>query len=434
VAEAVITDLMTAFLLVLFGLQCTALVAWGVLAKGRLYTFPFLAGGTFAGFVLPQLIGLFSDKTLPEGALPKTILMCILCQGMCYAGWACCRRPMRILNWPFSRVRLVAAGAAYVVIGAYFFVVISRLPKELTSNSNWTGLPVMYLFFAGVLSYGFAIALVLFARERARPALLISLFGSLFYLDRILLAARRGAAIELGLVVLCALWFGRRVAVPRWTMPVAVLLGSLLMFSANDYRQILVGDRVYRTILRDEGPATKWEEFADVPFLQNLLIVLTEGGFELRNTVYRMEAADRMVHFDWGLFHWNRVVFNFVPAQLVGRELKDALTVPLGNDAHNVLGYDVPLGSTDTGITDCFLSFWYFGCLKFFVIAYVLRAIYRAAEAGAFAAQVLYTLLITSALHTVTHDTQWFFSHAIHVAIFVTPGLLLARRETGGGR
>jgi len=60
---------MTSFLLITFGVVCAGLLGWGMREKGRIYEFPFLAGATFTGFVLPQLIGLRNDPVLPEYAL-----------------------------------------------------------------------------------------------------------------------------------------------------------------------------------------------------------------------------------------------------------------------------------------------------------------------------------------------------------------------------
>ena len=77
------------------------------------------------------------------------------------------------------------------------------------------------------------------------------------------------------------------------------------------------------------------------------------------------------------------MVFNFVPAQLFGSEFKSSLEIPL-NERQFSVDYesDWVLGSTNTGMADAFASFWYFGALKFFVIAYLLGRIYRAAAAG----------------------------------------------------
>ena len=62
---------MTTILLLIFALVCCALIAWGMRGKGRFYEFPFLAGGTFVGFILPQLIGLQHNDSLPDDDAQK---------------------------------------------------------------------------------------------------------------------------------------------------------------------------------------------------------------------------------------------------------------------------------------------------------------------------------------------------------------------------
>ena len=47
---------------------CAALLWWGCLGKGRIYEFPFLAGATFFGFILPQAVGLLREPGIEAGA------------------------------------------------------------------------------------------------------------------------------------------------------------------------------------------------------------------------------------------------------------------------------------------------------------------------------------------------------------------------------
>src|SRR5713226_7069218 len=69
----------------------------------------------------------------------------------------------------------------------------------------------------------------------------------------------------------------------------------------------------------------------------------------------------------------------------------------------------------------------YFGCLKFSLIGLVLRKVYAAAVQGHFIARVCYMLIITDALHSITHHTQWFVSPWVHMALFLGPALFFAR-------
>ena len=70
-------------LLLVFALICCLLLLQGMISRGAIYEFPFLAGAVFAGFALPQFVGLASDPFLPPGALEKTLVMASLCAAMC---------------------------------------------------------------------------------------------------------------------------------------------------------------------------------------------------------------------------------------------------------------------------------------------------------------------------------------------------------------
>src|SRR5262249_35844314 len=152
-----------------------------------------------------------------------------------------------------------------------------------------------------------------YLRDRSTPSLVICLFAALFYLDRIVFAGRRGVMVEFGMIVILALWFQRRVAIPRAVMLAGFIVGALLLYPIADYRGLVMGDNPFRTALRDKGKVLTWEEVSSIPFVNNLYAVLTRGGPELTNSVYMIEATDQTGYYDWGLFHWNTIIFNYVP-------------------------------------------------------------------------------------------------------------------------
>jgi hypothetical protein len=123
------------------------------------------------------------------------------------------------------------------------------------------------------------------------------------------------------------------------------------------------------------------------------------------------------------------LVFNYIPAQIVGQDLKEAfyIPVPLQRDPY----YEVVQigGTTNTGMVDAFSSFWYFGAIKFFLVAYLMGRIYRSAKNNSILFELLYMLSLTPALHTITHHTQWLFSAWVHMALFLLPLLVLAKTK-----
>ncbi len=298
----------------------------------------------------------------------------------------------------------------------------------MTSEGGWSGLPVAYLFFAQVLTYGFALACLIYCRIGDRRALWIAGFGALFYLDRIFLSGRRGVTAEFFFIIVLALFFGRGRflprALPRWTMVAIMVLMVLLMHSVGDYR----------SLAKTQGWDAPLEAATKIDFIDNLAGVVQRGGYELRNAVFMIEAYDRTLHFDFGLSHWNQLIFNYVPGQLVGHDYKESLMFPLPDEAMRVFGYRAKYGSTVTGLVDSFGSFWYFGCFKFFIIGMVLRKIWNAAKSGGLVSQLLYMLLIVKVLHTVTHSTHWFLAPWVHIAVFLLPGLGGLGQKLSGSR
>ena len=155
-------------------------------------------------------------------------------------------------------------------------------------------------------------------------------------------------------------------------------------------------------------------------------------NFELTNAVMNIAAVDRTLSFDFGLSHWNGCVQRYVPAQLVGHEFKQYLIVDLGDQARRVFGHRAYTGTTSTGLSDAFLSFWFFGAVKFLLIGLIMSRWYRAASRGQIVAQLVVILAITPALHAITHSTHSFFVMFLQLGVFLLPVLWFARRRSVG--
>jgi hypothetical protein len=395
---------------------CLWLIMKGLSRPGGIYEYPFLAGATFLGFALPQMPALANDPFLPPDAFAKTAFVTILCVAACSLGWVAGKRPMPGLNWSFDERRLEWLAVFLSFTGAFFYFKISRLPPEMTEGL-WTGVPVMYWFFARYLTYGFALAVLCFARRPSSFMLGIILFDSMFFMDRILIGGRRGDTADFILIIALAAWFYRKIAIPRALVVIGFVAGALVISSIGDYRSASTS--------RD-GPS--WSEVSRIDWIGNFQDLLENGGLEMRNAVMIIAETDRLKNFDYGLFHWNILVFNFVPAQLFGSDFKESFMVPL--DSKYPLGYINPPGATETGMADAFASFWYFGALKFFVIAYLLGRIYRSAGGGDTICQLLYMLALTPAMLAITHHTQWVISNWVQIGLLFFPFLALVRVKT----
>jgi hypothetical protein len=166
---------------------------------------------------------------------------------------------------------------------------------------------------------------------------------------------------------------------------------------------------------------------------------VTEGGTEMRNAVYYMAATEELGAFDFGLFHWNTLVFTFFPRQIFGMSAKANLMslgglLQIGRNAERAYGYEGSYGTTNGGISDAFASFWYFGCFEFFVMAYCIRRVYESAARGPPVWQLAYALMIYSCLLAITHSTNCAVVPWVQGALFLGPALIYARVRPGEGK
>ncbi len=419
---------MTSFLLWMLAIQAMAIMGWAMMRRERMIQFPFLAAAVFLGWVFPQLMGLTAHPFLPPGGLEKTIFMAMLCLGAAWLGYEMNRRPARLFAWDFDYGRLLVGAAVMTVLGAFFFYQISLIGAEVTveTGGQWSGIITIYVFFSKLLTFGMALALILYLRKPNWYALGLVLFGLAFYLERILIRGRRAAMVELGMMVLLALWFNRRILPPRWLMFGVVFVGALVINSIGDFRSTMMGDD------RFTWSGAGVSEILEIDYWGNLKRIATgeSGTHNVVNAVMNIAAADRTLSFDYGLSHWNGLVQRYVPGQWVGHEFKQALMVDFTNQAGEVFGHQPHTGSTHTGLSDAFLSFWYLGAVKFLLIGLILSRWYRAAMQGQLAGQLVVILTITAALHAITHSTHSFFTVFLQLAAFLLPVLWFARRRT----
>ncbi|MHA6641615.1 hypothetical protein [Mesorhizobium sp. A623] len=384
----------------------------GFVDSRKFYEFPFLAGVMTFSFIIPQLPGILMSPLIPEGDYIRTIAVAISCLVMLRLGWAGPAEPLHIFRQKFDERRLLVVAMVFSLVGAAFYYKLSHLPGEISIGVQMTGMPVVYLFFARLLTYGLAIALLCFARRPSKFAALLILIDLVFYLERIVITGKRAEAVELVMMIVLAFWFQRRWVVPRWAIVAGLAAGLVTTTSMADYRQITRAN---------DGPVL--DQISEIDITKNLETLIEQGGDEMSNAIERIGTVSHHMQLDYGKIHWNRLVFNFVPAQLVGSSIKNSLMFALPPPARD---YTPLTGTTETGMADAFQSFWYFGALKFFLLAYVVFRIWTSAMAGWTSAQLAYMLSIVPAMHSISHLTDWVIQVWVHMGLFLVPALLFA--------
>ena len=397
--------------LILFVVANLSLVLWGMRSKGGIYQFPFWAGAISLGWFFPQAIGGFlSRDEFPLDSYSDSMFFAILCIVAIWVGFvrADARRVEQSwLDAKFDLNRLYWAGVFLCLFGFFFQWKLWSLPEEMLAETQWSGAAVKYLFFASLFKVGFlTLWLIYLSQGRLfSPRLLIFIVPCLLVIcSAALLRGRRAEMMNLVSYILVSLWFVRRISIPRGLLITGLAFGIVLVNAIG----------TYRAIMKDKEVPIKERlaEAANADYLSQTKESMDESGSEFKNYIFYRQAITDTGFYDYGLKHWDRLVFNFVPAQIVGREVKEALMLDFLEEvdihayAAEEYGHPRKTGSTSTGFYDAFASFGWFGFIKFLLIGSIMGALHRHAMQGAFLAQMLYVYTLGTAMHAISHGTH----------------------------
>lgn len=410
---------MATILYLILILFCVAMIVGGLRVPARVYQFPFAAAAVFLGFIAPQLFGLLGADYLPKWALERYIFMCILSLLMCWLGDCAARRRSlgNIAPSEYDPRRWLVGATLLTLVGSLAYIKSRSLFQAGFDTSSGTIVAVN--FFVALLRYGFIMASIHLLRNKSKYAFVLVLMATMFYLDRIVLLGRRQDTIEFAFVLAGSAWFVLHKALPRTVVVASFVLFTALFFSVGEYRSVVVS----RSGERD------WSKLQELDIKKSIEKVALQGGTETVAGVHFTAACADALAFDFGLSQWNGLIYSYVPAQVFGSEFKESLYLPVPNlveIAYTRYGYVRPTGSTVTGVVGCYASFWYFGCLEFFVIAYIMHRLYRRAIDGSAIAQAIYLFMMTNAMHAITHSTIRFVSPWVHILVFWIPLLYYA--------
>ncbi len=404
-----------------------ALVGWGAIDSRRLYRFIVLFSAAFFGFVIPQLNGLSNSTgsifgTMPEGALDQLTLISLLCV---IAAWLGDNRgtfhPGTATMHTYEQYdpnRLIRVAVGLTVSGVLISnIALSVLDAEYIEKlgSQWTGPITIFAFFQSMQKYGLALAVLIYCRTQSPVAMMCAAFNVITSLLAFAIVARRGALADTFFMVVLGMYFGRRIVLPAWLLGVLFVVGTLWSHAIAEFRG--------RTGMTFVERMENMDIFGAFGYTWN------NGGYEIANAAILCYCVDETGELDFGKVHWNQLVHGYFPGQIFGHDLKRAIKFEERDLGFEVLGYKPAVGTTQTGMADAYRSYWYLGCLKFYVIGYVMGRWWNRANRGDFRSQLTYMSIMSAALHTITHGTYWLMNAYIHMVIFAYPCLYWARHH-----
>jgi hypothetical protein len=413
---------MSGYLLTGFAGLVLATIARGLVRPERFYEYPYFMAAVFGVFILPQAISLvqYPGEASPDG-VSALLAMTIFCLTACIAGYQ-----VRANRWIIERAviavdrnRLFAGAVLYIIIAYFFTYQISEMTFEERGGSTWSGKVTIYQFFVGLIYPGLAICLSRALRTQSQASWLMTCIATFLPLVSIVFFGRREEAALLAMTIGLTLYFQRRRAFPRMAIVAALAVATLL----------IPGTSQYRAAMKTGGYA----QLRQVDFINNFWQFLNKAQIlELRNAAIIVEATQASGDFGYGRAYWDQVVFRFVPAQIVGKDVKDGLMFNPPKRGIDVgmlkTRYKQPNGTTVTGMGDSFHEFWYFGALFFAILAVVFKSLWHASlHRDAIFAQLLYIQTSTAAMRAITHQTVDYLPGLVYNLIFIGALVYFAR-------
>ncbi len=398
------------------------LVAVSVWRPRLIYEYPYFMGVVFAAFILPQAYGLELNNA-DAGYLNDTFLMCLLCLGACWLGYLPRGHPGMVakLNGPIDPDRFLHGGIALVIVGGYFTYAFGAMDAD-PSMGLMTGIGTIYLFFGGLVYPGFAICFYCALKYKSSFAYMWSGISALIPIQAAVFYGRREPTVLFIFTLGMTLFFIKGIKPPRTLVAVLVAAAALVIPATGQYRQLAAEDPL--EALRQTDFVGEFKNYFDANAIS-----------EVKNAMILIAATEESGRYGLGTAYWNRLIFRFVPAQFVGKEVKSGLMI--GGEERDwadfvteSISFEMPSGSTVTGIGDSFNQFGFLGCLFFAAMAYLFKSLWAAANrADGMIAQILYIQTATSAMRALTHQTIDFLPGFIYSAIFVGLIALYARER-----
>ncbi len=412
------------FFFILFVAGCAVLISIALVRPQFIYEYPYFMAATFTVFILPQAYALYRNGW-GGPYLEPMLLMCFLSLAACWVGYLPRAHPgfIRKLNGPVNTQRFLHGGVLMVLVGWYFTYKFGTLPED-DPTRTFTGIGTIYLFFGGLVYPGFAICFYCALKSRSFFAWAMSAIAAWIPIQAAVFYGRRESTALFILSLGMSLFFIRGIRPARWLVAAAIVISMLLIPATGEYRKTAAEDPLLA--LKQIDVIEQFENYFEPDAIS-----------ELKNGTVLIAATQESGAYGLGREYWNRIVFRFVPAQFVGEDFKKSLMIggeerDWGEVVAQTASFELPPGSTVTGLSDSFNQFGYLGCLVFAVIGYLFKNLWVAAnQPDGTIAQILYIQVTTSAMRASTHQTIDFLPGFIYSAIFIWLVALYARERSG---
>lgn len=398
---------MTDIYLSIFIAICIGILLWSIIRLERVYQFPFFMASVFLSFILPQAIAIVDNPgfAVTDTALARMLVYLCLCVAMCWLGYQITPsdKSFKSLNISIDEDKLFKAGIVLLIIGQACYFALSRITVDVTGAGTWTGPATILIFFVGVLNIALPLFLIRTLKKPTFVNVFLTAVTALPTIQAIIFFGRRQPTIAFLITVGLCFFIVKKYIPPRLLLvalvPVAAYVIPTLGQLRGDFWELLF--------------AGNWNAIQSVS-QQGLEKIIVGNILELRNATLYMDYADQLNQYGYGRNLWDTFIFQYVPGQLVGFDVKQSLKFNLNYDLTGLYGFQTHTGTTLTGIGDSFIDFGFFGCLFFALMAYIFKSLWISTVRDKnILSTLLYISLIDSALVGVTHGIGRFVNEFI---------------------
>lgn len=381
------------------------------------FQLPALISLVSLGWVVPQLNRIYGVVDNPDTYMSLALVHMILCNLAITLGFEKGRR-IPIVNcqpttFDMSRLK-------YVVL---LFMILGVGSMLLNHGEYKGGKPegefVIIAFFGRYMDYALAIILICFYRKLPTPKVFILalLLITALRLDQFVLLARRADAI---LFVLMLAFFyclsHKRKQYKR------MILFILPLFLVGVYFNNFIAE--YRSNAYD-GETSAVENLKHIDYDKDSSEDLY--GCEINNAIICINARFATGSYDFGLRHYNDIVYAFVPTVITGRAFKNSLMIDTGDQT--LINYLSETGATVTGYYESFAAFSFFGCIEFLLIGLLMGWLWGRKEFYV-VSMIFYIVSLVGVLEGITHGIHRILTQIVYFAILIYPFLRFCQVNT----
>lgn len=393
---------------------CCGIILKELLGRNYPFSYPLILAAAQLYFLTPGFFALSTSGFFDAYEVGWAASYGSLASIAAYVGWQYPSeaimariRPGRVER---DRAKIWATGA--IVFGSFFTLMIQTVDKTLLEHSQWSGPQTIYYFLATPLWLAMPVCAVLFVRTRKITFLLLLAIPLLMVVPGKFASGRRDEIVEVGLLAILCL----RIAFGY--MP------SRLVFMAGGAFLAVLFSNIgsYRGTSKESGAIEATKSVINDFIGKNKVIRKVEWDYpEAVNYITTFNYRMDNFNVNLGVYYWNRLVFNYVPGQIVGFGTKEAMQFDLEKSLEVALGKrnieQVP-GATNTGLMDTFDAFSWAGVLLFGFTGSFLSALFKGMLRGSESATFCYCYLLVMGAVGFTHEMTYMLTGVINVFIF----------------